>query len=873
MKKIIYKSTAVKAVIFIAAAILILSVVPLKLIKEKESFIVPAPSGAASQVIDGNNYIQQIFIANNDHLDTLRLYVLEGSYGGFFTVRLLDSNQKQLAIENIDIPEHLPSYVDIMMDVDLVTGDPYFFKVDIDTTVDEYKDTAVYIGIEQWGGNPNVVAVAYYNDVPLEGMNYAADYVYLENLDVYHALLYIGAAILFLLVGFAITDAIFKDGKKHKANDTLTTVGDTFKTVMNPLTAIIVIVCLIAIFTGFVSTKRLDNGVALVGTVLFAVTVFYGINHNRDGMPDILTKEYLRTHFPDIIQSVAVALALQGCCEYVSALYDINHAVAERKEMFWFCFIIIAMFGAKEIFNLYNLIYVIIAGIAGVIYYKRSVVVGMTADDLFVLKMTAATAVLTGLILIRTVIALKDKRLGKPNPVYGFLLILYFAAIIIFRNTRMWTVVLAAAFTLLYINYGMWEKRAHFLTNVMRGIVLQFLALTVFVLLHRPYTTYRSARFTHFFHTATITATYMTVVCCCALVLLLSKVYRLRKEGRTGIELRYIWKELALFGMVSSYLIFTMARTAYAAMFVVGLCALVLMSYGKGKVRAKEILKNICYVICSIIVILPVTFELQRTVPVLASSPYTYDIENYRDDTLRGRKLSSQDAMRVGRFIDIFADKILGVPEGTFDIYGEIEEFKRTHPDGVHYTPPEEKDSSAAHETVLLVSSDAFYGKTAAARNAIKASDDAEISYEDVYGEAEPDSDYTNGRLDIYRSYLEQLNMTGHDIMGAVLKNGEIATHAHDVYLQAAFDHGIPVGILFIIFGAGTLVMSFRYFIYKKDEDKYAALPLVVTLAFGVAGLVEWVYHLGHPMSFVLFLSIAPLVFDDGRRKESKKSV
>ena len=90
----------------------------------------------------------------------------------------------------------------------------------------------------------------------------------------------------------------------------------------------------------------------------------------------------------------------------------------------------------------------------------------------------------------------------------------------------------------------------------------------------------------------------------------------------------------------------------------------------------------------------------------------------------------------------------------------------------------------------------------------------------------------------------------------------------------------IVQGILFVIFGIMTLVTGIRFYLVKKDEVKYAALPAVVTVAFAVAGLVEWVYHLGHPMSFVLLLSITPLVFADlkgknGRRegKENKAAV
>lgn len=61
---------------------------------------------------------------------------------------------------------------------------------------------------------------------------------------------------------------------------------------------------------------------------------------------------------------------------------------------------------------------------------------------------------------------------------------------------------------------------------------------------------------------------------CAALVLLLSKLRKSRK-------LRDNWKELTLFGVVSAYILFTMARTAFLAVGATLLVALIAMSAGK----------------------------------------------------------------------------------------------------------------------------------------------------------------------------------------------------------------------------------------------------------------------------------------------------
>ncbi len=112
--------------------------------------------------------------------------------------------------------------------------------------------------------------------------------------------------------------------------------------------------------------------------------------------------------------------------------------------------------------------------------------------------------------------------------------------------------------------------------------------------------------------------------------------------------------------------------------------------------------------------------------------------------------------------------------------------------------------------------------------------------------------------------------MTGHDTMGAILKNGEEATHAHDVYLQVAFDHGIPTAVIFILFGMITFIAGLRFYKENKINAPEKLLTVVMLIGFAVAGIVEWTYHLSHPMAFVLWLSVSPLVFNRKVRNETK---
>lgn len=839
MKKILYKSKAIQMIILIMAGCLLLSLWPLRIVHETVTTSIPSGTGTMTGVVNDDVTVLQSFVAQYDHMDTICLYVGEDTVGESFYVRLLNEGQVMIAEEEIRIDQSkLPGYVEVLIDVDMEVGKMYHCIV-------QGNDSEVFLGCESISmADMPYAGPLYYDNDQIEGMNLVADYNYgmplrKSKVFLYGILIVAIAAILVWAVGFFY---------RKRGSDKLITAERAFKFVANPVVAVFTVFCLGAVLMGACGNYVLDNTFFFISILFLSAILFYGINHTRDGQTPVLTWEYIRTHVQDLLQSVCFAGAISGCCEYMAGLYDIHHAMAERKEMLWFALAVIAMFSMKEIFNLYNLVYLIVAGIGGYFYYQNAVLqlaektIKETEIDwhLQVIRHTVMIAILLGLIVIRTLIGLVKKKLAKPDFAYAGLLLLFFAAIILFRNGRWWTVVMAVSFTLFYFNYGMWEHRGRLLTNICRGVILQFLLATGWALLHRPYTTYRTARYPHIFHTVTITATYLTVVECAAMVILLSKLRKSRK-------LRDFWKELTLFGVVSSYMLFTMARTGFLAVGITLVLAIVIMAAGKGKEKLLNMARAFGAMVLAAIVCLPVTFTVQRTIPALVSDPYMYEFEDFRDPTLRGRKLNSVEFMRVGRFIDLFADRVLGIPEGTFDFYGEIAEYNRTH--GI----------SEGEETGAVTLQEGVEIPGVLDTHELVASTD--YTPEELEMSEEDEDDYTNGRIDIFRSYIEQLNMTGHEEMGALLKDGSIATHAHNIYLQVAYDHGIPVGILFVLVGMISFVKAWIYFGKKRDIITYAALPAVVIAAVGAAGMVEWVFHLSHPCGLILMLVLAPLVF------------
>ena len=99
--------------------------------------------------------------------------------------------------------------------------------------------------------------------------------------------------------------------------------------------------------------------------------------------------------------------------------------------------------------------------------------------------------------------------------------------------------------------------------------------------------------------------------------------------------------------------------------------------------------------------------------------------------------------------------------------------------------------------------------------------------------------------------------------MGIMEPNGHYNVHAHNIYLQVAYDHGIYVGAVFILLGIGTLIQAAVYFHRHKEDRVCAALPLAVLVLFAVAGLTEWIFHPCCPIACCLMLLLSPLLVDN----------
>ena len=417
--------------------------------------------------------------------------------------------------------------------------------------------------------------------------------------------------------------------------------------------------------------------------------------------------------------------------------------------------------------------------------------------------------------------------------------------------------------------------------------------------MYRSFAAFNTGRYAFVFHTVTVTAEYMTVMECAAAVLLLYKIYVSKEISSFRARFKYLWKEFILFGFVSAYMIFTISRTSYFACVIMIFCMLMLTFGDCEKGRLKYFGIQVGTLVFAAVLCFPSAFALQRMFPAIVAHPKKFLIETGNYGLYGGGQPDNHLYMNIERFADLFAEKILNVdlmdynyPED--DKNFNSEGYSMVGANGVPLT--EEQSRSMVYSLPEIVASkqtspeireylmetggnelfERMKAEEAAAAAIAEANGTSSEEPEETQEEAEEEQnnqtpgdgieEFSNGRITIFKSYLEQMNLFGHDEMGAVLPSGEIAVHAHNTYLQVMYDNGILSGIVFLIVMAFAFFNGAVYYIKHRDDVPGATLPFAMTVGFGVAAISEWVFQFSNPMAVAFMLSLIPIAFKENNK-------
>ena len=869
MRKVISKSTAIKAVVLIFALIGILTVFPARLY----SNIWQATGGGevtsdTLEVHYEQQTVMQEFVSQYERLSSIDIYIAGVERGRYIGLALLDENGVSVFKAYVDTEGlTIPGYVNVPMEVNTEVGKNY--TINMIPVRSKY-----YVGTETVVSADSYLGKLYMDYAAIETEHLAARYNYRVPISKAISLMWIAGIAAFAALICLLTDLFYK---KNTEKNTIHTVAEVLKVVGNPVAGIVFITLMVMVFPLKIFDSRpLDIAFYELGLIITAAIVFYAINH-KVVTHDIGVSFWQTLKNEDRLQYVlimlCIAMGIWYASDYMNGLYDIFHYISETHMTIWLLLGIILTFKISEVLNIPNLLWILASSIYGIYYYGVNKIAETEKEadlDNLVLRCRIIIVILAGVLVInfiRLILgAIKKKKVSVRPSAFGVILAVFFVALIALRNTRQWGISLVLLFTCLYIRLAVWDKKKDYYKILSGGLMLNFGISMVFSLMHRYFAGYMLGRFGFLFHTVTVTAEYLTFMGAVATVMLTVKIISLPKGCSLKDMVIIAWKEIVLFGFIMSYAIFTVSRTAYLAIIVSTLLVLcVAISYYK-----KQFLRIVGMFVLSLVLCFPAAFTLQRIIPTIVADPVFYLIDDTDEFVRGGADWDSTNFMCVERFVNLFEDKILGMDTGTYeypidannyDMKGTGEPLYDMY--GYPYETSLENPNSPNYDEDIY-----GYNTTEDASDLLAAAGFTRAEYHmlleemvDYVDESNKLDVISNGRITIFKSYISELNMWGHEEMGAMLPTGEIALHAHNTFLQVAYDHGIVGGALFALMMISAFVSSLIYFKNNREKEMLSLVTCAVIIGFAVAGISEWVFHYCNPMTVALMLSIAPLTF------------
>ena len=887
MRRIITRKTAIEVTILLLTLICIMTIWPLRIFADTFEYSAGGNLLEETVTVNLENNAVQKFVTRFDRLRSVDVYVSEMLNGRYISVAVRNENNEELVKVPVDTADYqLPAYVNVPMEIDVEPGKEYYLLF-------ESCRSKYMLSLEDIPENPEYVGSLYSRWAEIPGRHAACYYNYKVPMSRSRSLKCIGiiAAIAFALI---LAETIYFRKKPEK--NTLLTIGKLIKYVANPLNAIVFLTLMIMVFPLKLFDARATDIIFYeIGLIICAGIGFYAINHNvvKQNVGISFWQSIDNADRPrDCLMMFSIAMSLWYASCYMNDLYDIYHTLSERRMVIWLIITMLLTFTFREAFNIPNLVWLAASLVAGIRYYDVHRLAETEKEyDLhnMALKYGIIIVILGGFVvisLVRRAIALIRKKalriIGHEEDrttisAFAILLLVFMAALIIFRNTRWWGVALSVVFVCLYLRIAGWKGRKNWYKVLAGGLMVNFLLSLVFSLLHRYFAGFVSGRFAFIFHTVTVTAEYLSLMAAVATVMLVAKIVAIPRKMGIVVLFKSAWKEIVLFGWIISYAIFTVSRTAILAIAVTVIAVLLVTV----SVHKKQFIRIVALMAAAAIICFPGAFTLQRLIPAIVAKPTFYVIDDTDVLVRGGADWDNTNFMCVERFAGLFAEKILGVSLGDYNYPIDVNNYdSEGNPiydnygfNGDKSFEFEEQNSGSSQDTPDDQGRN-DEGVTAPADRLLVAIPGTEAERHIISEEMGGYVDTTdrldmlsNGRITIFKSYAKELNLTGHDEMGALLPNGEIAVHAHNTYMQVAYDNGVPVGILFIVVLITAAVLGVS--IYKKNHSTNPILLLIfaVIMAFAFAGISEWVFQLCNPMTVALMLAFAGLTYKETLNK------
>ncbi|MDE7354927.1 MAG: hypothetical protein K2O06_18065 [Acetatifactor sp.] len=434
---------------------------------------------------------------------------------------------------------------------------------------------------------------------------------------------------------------------------------------------------------------------------------------------------------------------------------------------------------------------------------------------------------------------LYEKKKPEMNwPLFGVWLVMM-AGMVIFGyvsdNGEIWPWRFLFAFGAFYLtNYSRKDLNMLF-TSLADGMIIGFFINQGRAWMHRPYD---MIRYEGMYSNCNMNALFYLVVFCAVLC----KWYQAKLKKKI-LAIRFFYIVLA--GLLTGYMIFTMSRTAVAVAAVLMVVFLVFQALSRRRHKIRELMIDGAALMLTIAICFVPAYWLARYIPAYINDPVFFETDVSAG--IRALKIQKDEPVDSEKYVELeavvkeFFGRLLW-----FADFASNEVSRLLRPSMVVYAAEEGVASGVDVRKIEM--------------NILPGTDPEHPLLTDV----EDWNDTWKIRQSIYEYYLKNLNIRGHSRgdRNVWITRYYHAPHAHNLYLQLAFDFGVPTGLLFV-----TIVFFPYYTMIKKAKEKkqganyYLLMALVgFTTAFVLFGMLEidWAYG---QAAFSMFFVVQYLVY------------
>lgn len=422
----------------------------------------------------------------------------------------------------------------------------------------------------------------------------------------------------------------------------------------------------------------------------------------------------------------------------------------------------------------------------------------------------------------------KDKKLGNH-----LLLACWVVMSVLMSASRMgelWPAWYLVVFLLFYMTDFSEKERRNLWDGLADALIISFFILQVFAYGFRPYD---ELRYKGAYGNCNMNALFYMVTYLALLYRIHSLKWQELREGVTVTRKRKLAKGSlwVLAAGIWGFLFLTMTRTALLAIVAITIIYGVLEFRVIWGEKFSKILVRGAVFLLGIVLTFPMVYLTVRYLPTILHHPVWFDGE-YTPE-----KIHSYEPWNSEKYVS---------PEELFE--GLLNRLDAGKEEGISQSlaPAQEFPLLAAAEVTaeMLQQPEEYLLTGEAAKSSMRI------------------------RLEIFKLYLKNMNLTGHELEEGYFQITEDyhAWHAQNVFLQVGFYYGIIAGILFVVLMAGLGIQSLRLVMKKRScED---LLPILVWLLFVGYGMLECVWYPGQTILLLIYL--VPKILIDGRNERKE---